>query len=101
MSAHGAPAAPKSRFSGSRREVLIKRPENAVRLACCHVRCGRSRCLRSRVRGRDALLSQAFPGVLARSSVWQAAECFAAHCAVLGFAGQMWPVCCQTCMHDG
>ena len=31
-------------------------------LACCRVRCGRSRCLRSRVRGRDALLSQAFPG---------------------------------------
>ena len=70
-------------------------------LVCCRVRCGRSLCLRSRVRGRDALLSQAFPGVLARSSVWQAAVCFAAHCAMLGFSGQMWPVCCQTCMYDG
>ena len=55
---------------------------------------------RARVRGRDALLSQAFADVLTHSSLWQAVECFAAHCAMLGFGGQMWPGCCQACVYD-
>ena len=50
----GARGREESRWRASRRKTLP--------LACCRVRCGRSRCLRSRVRGRDALLSQVFRG---------------------------------------
>ena len=70
-------------------------------VACCCVLCGCSRCSRSRVRCRVAMLLHAFADVLARSGVWNPAECCAEQCEKLCNAEQLWLLCCWACVHDG
>ena len=74
------------------------------RVAACVVAVLAASCLRARVRGRVALLLQAFADVLTRRGVWWPAECCVARCAKLGMAEHLWPVSwvsCQACVYDG
>ena len=83
------------------RELPGASPRKTPHVACCCVLCGCSRCSRSRVRCRVAMLSHAFAEVLARSCVWRLAKCFAEHCAKLSHGENLWLLCCWACVHHG
>ena len=85
----------------ARESCWLASPRKTPHVACCCVLCGCSRCSRSRVRCRVAMLSHAFAEVLARSCVWRLAKCFAEHCAKLSHGENLWLLCCWACVHHG